>query len=423
MRVIDRAKDVTVVILGGGRGQRLEPLTKMRAKPAVPLAGKYRLIDIPISNAINSGMKRMFVLTQFNSTSLHRHIASTYKFDQFSGGSVHLLAAQQTPGNQKWFQGTADAVRRNLEEILATPGDLVLILSGDHMYKMDYRAMLADHLEAGARVTLSVLPCSEEEIEGFGAVRVDPTGRVVEFREKPKDKAARAGMEADPRLLERWSAGADRPFLGSMGLYLFDKAALREALDNNLQDFGGDVIPLAAKTGKVQAHFFDGYWRDIGTIKSFFDTHMDLVRDPPPFDFNDSKWPFYTHPRYLPGATIDGSRFSRCILADGTFVKGSTLEEAVIGVRASVRNAVLKRVLVMGVDANAPEAAPGAPPFGIGEGSRIENAIIDKNARIGKNVRILNEHALKEAEGPGWAIHEGIVVVEKNAIIPDGTVI
>jgi glucose-1-phosphate adenylyltransferase len=423
MRVVDRAKDVTVVILGGGRGQRLEPLTRMRAKPAVPLAGKYRLIDVPISNAINSGMQRMFVLTQFNSTSLHRHIASTYKFDQFSTGFVHLLAAQQTPGNQKWFQGTADAVRRNLDEILATPGDLVLILSGDHMYKMDYRLMLGDHLESGARVTLSVLPCSEEEIEGFGAVRVDPTGRVLEFREKPKDEAARAGMKADPSLPARWNAGSDRPYLGSMGIYIFDKEALREALDNPLTDFGGEVIPMAAKAGKVQAHFFDGYWRDIGTIRSFFDTHMDLVQETPPFDFGDGKWPFYTHPRYLPGARIDGTRFSRSILADGTQVVGSDIEESVIGVRSCVRRAVLRRVLMMGVDANAPAAPKGAPPFGIGEGSRIETAIVDKNARIGKGVYIVNGKGLQEAEGRGWAIRDGIVVIEKNAIIPDGTVI
>lgn len=423
MAVFDRAKDVTVVILGGGRGARLDPLTRMRSKPAVPIAGKYRLIDVPISNAINSGMPRMYLLTQFNSTSLHRHISSTYKFDQFSKGFVQILAAQQTPEGSQWFQGTADAVRQNLRPVLEASGDLVLILSGDHMYRMDYRKMLADHLESGAKVTLSVLPCTEEEITGFGAVRVDPTGRVVEFREKPKDRAAREGMEADPRLLARWNAGKDRPYLGSMGLYIFDKQALRECLENDLVDFGRDVIPFAARTRKVQAHFFDGYWRDIGTIRSFFDTHMDLVQEPALFDFNDTRWPFYTHPRYLPGARIDGTRFSKAILADGTTVKDSVIEEAIIGVRASVRSATVRRTLIMGVDSNAPGAPEDAPPFGIGEGSVVENAIVDKNARLGRGVRILNTRGVQEAEGPGWAIREGIVVIERNAVIPDGTVI
>ena len=271
----DRGRNVSVIILGGGRGSRLDPLTKLRAKPAVPIAGKYRLIDIPISNAIHSGMERIFVLTQYNSVSLHRHIVRTYKFDAFSSGFVQILAAQQTPSDDRWFQGTADAVRQNLRLITAMRGDLVLILSGDHLYRMDYSEMLRRHMESDAEITLAVLPCSAEEISGFGAVRVDETGRIVEFREKPGTPEARAGMEASPTLLQDQGVGADRPYLASMGIYLFRKESLARCLENEMDDFGRHVIPAALADRRVQAHFFDGYWRDIGTIRAFYDAHMD----------------------------------------------------------------------------------------------------------------------------------------------------
>ena len=295
-----RASDVIVVILGGGRGTRLEPLTWRRSKPAVPIAGKYRLIDIPISNALHSGMDRMLLLTQYNSVSLHRHIAQTYRFDIFSKGFVQILAAQQTPVDAEgWFQGTADAVRRSMKSIQEARGDMVLILSGDHMYRMDYRQMLRDHVDAKADLTIAALPCSEKEISNFGAIRVDETGGIREFREKPKDAEARAGLAASAELLAERGIDGDRPFLASMGIYLFRKQALIDCLDNSLVDFGNDVIPAALERFKLQSHFFGGYWRDIGTIRAFYEAHMDLVHADPPFDFNDENWPFYTHPRYL----------------------------------------------------------------------------------------------------------------------------
>jgi glucose-1-phosphate adenylyltransferase len=419
----DRARDVIVAILGGGRGSRLDPLTHMRAKPAVPIAGKYRLIDIPISNAIHSGMERMLVMTQFNSNSLHRHLNQTYKFDIFSRGFVRLLAAQQTPSDDGWFQGTADAVRRNLGTICELEGDLVLILAGDHMYRMDYRNMLRDHLESDADISLSVLPCSEDEIGEFGAVRVDETGDVVEFREKPKTESARDGMRVAPELLKVRGIDSGRPYLASMGIYLFKKQALIDCLDNDLIDFGSHVIPAAVGKCKIHAHFFDGYWRDIGTIRAFFDAHMDMVGPDPPFDWYDLDWPFYTHPRYLPGSRLRGCRFNDTLLAGGAMIHESTLDRSVIGIRTTMNKATVRRTLIMGAEDDPPPSPPGAPEVGIGEGTLIQDAIIDLNARIGRNVRIVNKAGVTEADGDSWVIRDGIVVVPKNAVIPDGTTI
>jgi glucose-1-phosphate adenylyltransferase len=400
--------DVTVLILGGGRGARLAPLTLRRSKPAVPVAGKYRLIDIPISNAINSGMERMYVLTQFNSVSLHRHIGRTYRFDAFSRGYVQILAAQQTPTVQTWFQGTADAVRHNLHIFAQLPGEHVLILAGDHMYRMDYRQLLHDHIENGADITIAVKPCSSEEIAGFGAVMVDESGRIIEFREKPSTK------EGVP---------SDLPYLASMGIYIFRKKALIESLDNKLVDFGGDIIPAEVSKRRVQAHFFKGYWRDIGTIGAFFEAHMDLVQEEPQFTFHDRAWPIYTRPRYLPGAVLHRCCFDGVLLSDGSRVEDSEIEKAIVGLRASIRKSTVRNALIMGIDSHYPAPGPGEPEPGIGEGCEISNAIIDKNARIGRNVRICNDAGVDEADGDGWAIRDGIVVVAKNAVVPDGTVI
>jgi glucose-1-phosphate adenylyltransferase len=418
----DLARSVTVLILGGGRGSRLDPLTQRRSKPAVPIAAKYRLIDIPISNSINSGMERMYVLTQYNSVSLHRHIGRTYRFDAFSKGYVQILAAQQTPTAQTWFQGTADAVRQNVRIFTELHGDYVLILAGDHMYRMDYRQLLRDHVEREAEISIGVMPCSEEEIAGFGAARVDEEGRVLEFREKPADSEARAGMEVSPALLAKHGVEASAPYLASMGIYLFSKRALVEALDNDLIDFGRDIIPSEVGNRRVQAHFFKGYWRDIGTIRAFFDAHMDLVEPQPPFTFHDRDWPIYSRPRYLPGARLSGCNFNRVLLGDGSKVLDSVVEDAVIGLRSELKGCKLRRTLVMGVDNYYPDF-PGAPPVGIGEGSEITNAIIDKNARIGRNVRIVNRDGVLHTDGEGWTIRDGIVVVPKNSVVPDGTVI
>jgi glucose-1-phosphate adenylyltransferase len=418
----DRVRDVIVVILGGGRGTRLDPLTRSRAKPAVPFAGQYRLIDIPISNAIHSEMERMYVLTQYNSTSLHRHIALTYKFDLFSRGYVQILAAQQTMSDDRWFQGTADAVRKNLRLIEEVRGDLVLILSGDHLYRMDYRRMLHEHLVRGADITLSVLPCSAQDIGEFGAVRVNEDGVVVEFREKPKTAEARAGMEASASLLAERGISADRPYLASMGIYLFRKDVLADCLDNDLSDFGHHVIPATLGKRRIHAHFFDGYWRDIGTIRAYYDAHLDLIEPKTPFDFYDPQWPFFTHPRYLPGSRLTDCNYHRVMLCGGAIVSECTIENSVIGIRSVIRGSTLRRTLMAGADPNPPEI-PGAPAVGIAPGCVIENAIIDKNVRIGRDVKIVNEKGLTEADGDGWVIRDGLVVVLRNAVIPAGTVI
>jgi glucose-1-phosphate adenylyltransferase len=419
----DRVRDVTVAILGGGRGTRLDPLTRLRSKPAVPIAGKFRLIDVPISNCIHSDMLRMFVLTQFNSVSLHRHIVRTYTFHRFSNGFVQILAAQQTPGAERWYQGTADAVRQNLDILTELRGDLILILSGDHIYRMDYRELLREHVESDADVTLAALPCSAAEIGGFGAVRIDGAGRVVGFREKPADAAAREGMAADPGLLRARGIDPARPYLASMGIYLFRKEVLRQSLANELRDFGHHVIPACVAARRVQAHLFDGYWRDIGTIRAFYEAHMDLVRPEPPFNLYDPSWPFFTHPRYLPGTRVDGARFVRSVLADGAQVIDSEVEDSILGVRARVRRARIARSVIMGADTDDPGAPPGAPAVGIGEGTVIRGAIIDKNARIGREVRLVNEANRQEGEGGGWVIRDGIIVVPKNAVVPDGTAV
>ncbi|GAB4224245.1 MAG: glucose-1-phosphate adenylyltransferase [Acidobacteriota bacterium] len=416
--------DATVLILGGGRGTRLDPLTRMRAKPAVPVGGKYRLIDIPISNAINSGTRRIYVLTQFNSHSLHRHIARTYRFDPFSRGFVQILAAQQTPATDRWFQGTADAVRQNLGIVAETSGDLVLILSGDHIYRMDYRELLAEHRRSGAEITVAVQPCSEQQIAGFGAVRVAPDGRIVEFREKPKTAAERDGMQADPALLEAAGADRARPYLASMGLYVFDKRALFELLEGDATDFGGEVLPAAVGSRRVQAWLFDGYWRDIGTIGSFFETHMDLLEPRPRFSFYDPRWPFFTHPRYLPGSRLAETRSERALVCEGATIERARLCRAIAGVRSRIIEADLEDVLVMGADEyEVGGPPPGVPPIGIGPGTTIRRAIIDKNARIGAGCRLVNAQGLAHADGDGWAIRDGIIVVAKNAVIPDGTTI
>ncbi len=417
----DRARDVIVVILGGGRGTRLDPLTRYRSKPAVPFAGKYRLIDIPISNAIHSGMERMLLLTQYNSVSLHRHIVSTYKFDMFSDGFVQILAARQTPESERWFQGTADAVRQNLPVISDQRGELVLILSGDHLYRMDYRTLVSDLEQHAADVVLAVLPCSAAEIGEFGAVRVDATGRIVEFREKPATAEARAGMEVGPELARERGLAADRRYLASMGIYLFRRPALHDALANEFSDFGHHVLPAAVDRLHVQAHFFAGYWRDIGTIRSFYDAHMDLLEPATPFDFHDAGWPFYTHPRYLPGSRLTNCSFYRTLLAGGAIISDSKFEESVVGIRTIVRGATVRRTLILGGDPHHPVAAADAPPIGIGAGSVIEGAIIDKNVRIGRDVRIEPAAGIREGSGPGYVIRDGIVVVPHNTILPDGT--
>jgi glucose-1-phosphate adenylyltransferase len=417
----DLARQVIVVIMGGGRGTRLSPLTDQRSKPAVPIAGKYRLIDIPISNAIHSQMERILLLTQFNSVSLHRHISQTYRFDPFSKGFVQVVAAQQTPYSERWFQGTADAVRQGMPWIAGLKGDLVLVLSGDHMYRMDYREMLREHLDSAADMTIGVFPCSEEAIGEFGAMRVDNTGRVVEFREKPKTPEARAGMKVSPKLLAQRGVAAERPYLASMGIYLFRKDFLAACLEGDDDDFGRDVIPASLDRARVHAHFFTGYWRDIGTIRAFYESHMDLLDPRPPFRFDDADWPIYTRPRYLPPARIHNCRFDHAVLAEGGFLTDSLVENSIIGVSTRMRGATVRRSLIMGIDADPADTLSRSAQAGIGPGTVIERAIVDKNASIGRNVRILEERRGPDSEGQGWTIRDGIVVIARNAVIPDDT--
>ena len=414
---------VGVVIMGGGRGTRLEPLTDRRSKPAVPIGGKYRLVDVPISNALHSGMGRMLLLTQYNSHSLHRHIVNTYKFDHFGKGFIQLLAAQQTPSRDHWFQGTADAVRANISYIDELGSDLVLILAGDHIYRMDYRAMVRTLLDTSADLAIAVQPVPEADVSGFGVLRADADGRIVEFREKPKNAEQRKGFALSEDWLASRGLPGNRPYLASMGIYLFRKRVLMSALDNNLADFGRDIIPSLVETHRVQSHFFTGYWRDIGTIESFFDAHMDLVSEHPPFRFDAVDWPIYTHPRFLPCARVSNSTFQRALLGDGSIVVNSTIEDSIVGIRTHVRGATIRRSLLMGAEPKPPQAGPEAPAVGIGEGTHIEGAIIDLNARIGRNVRIANDAGIVEAEGEGWVIRDRIVVIPKDAVVHDGATI
>jgi glucose-1-phosphate adenylyltransferase len=422
------------VILGGGAGNRLYPLTQQRSKPAVPLAGKYRLIDIALSNCINSDILRTFVLTQYNSASLNRHIAQTYRFSRFSNGFVEIIAAEQTPESPQWFQGTADAVRQVLPHIRDLGIDTLLILSGDHLYRMDYRDFLARHTETDADVTVSVVPCGAQAASEFGLLKTDEQGRIVEFKEKPKGDellsmqvdTTKLGLDADE--------AARRPFLASMGIYVFKYDRLERLLkeDSSWVDFGREIIPASLKTHNVQAHMFDGYWEDIGTIGAFYRANLDLTTKIPKFNLFDAEAPVYTRARYLPPSKIENSEINDSIISDGCIVIGAKITNSVIGVRSRVSQGVqLDAAYMMGADYYQTfddmrsDLARGVPRMGIGDGSVVRRAIIDKNARIGSGVRLLNEAAVQEVDGPDgtYFIRDGIIIVPKNAVIRDGTVI
>ena len=411
------------VILGGGRGTRLFPLTLERSKPAVPIAGKYRLIDIPISNCLNSDLRRIFVLTQYNSESLNKHISLTYKFDVFSDAFVSLLAAEQTEESASWFQGTADAVRQNHRHLSAHRSREILILSGDQLFQMDFRALQETHRHHAADATLAVLPVAREQTAGFGILKVDGHGRIVHFEEKPLPH----------RLddLESEIPGYGRGFLASMGIYMFRREALEGALgDAALVDFGRHVIPKAIASMNVQAHVFEGYWEDVGTIASYFQANLELTRPVPPFDFYDVLRPVYTHPRFLPATKIEGCTLRAAVVSEGCIVMGAEIERSVIGIRSRIgQGARLRETLVLGADRYESieeieqDRERGLPPVGIGAESVIERAIVDKNARIGRGVRIVNQAGAQSADGDCYYIREGIVVVPKGAVIPDDKVI
>ena len=430
-------KRVLAIILGGGAGTRLYPLTKMRAKPAVPLAGKYRLIDIPISNCINSNINKMYVLTQFNSASLNRHLSQTYNLSAgFGQGFVEVLAAQQTPESPSWFEGTADAVRKYQWLFQEWDVDEYLILSGDQLYRMDYSLFINHHRSTGADLTVAALPVDAKQAEAFGLMRTDQDGRILEFREKPKgDSLLEMAVDTSRFGLSAESA-KERPYLASMGIYVFSRDTLFDLLHQNPthKDFGKEVIPEALQRGdRLMSYVFDDYWEDIGTIGAFYEANLALTQQPtPPFSFYDAEFPIYTRPRYLPPSKLVDSQITDSIIGEGSILKSCSIHHSVLGVRSRVEDeVVLQDSLLMGSDffESSSERAVlrerGGIPLGVGKGTTVKRAILDKNARIGSNVTIVNKDHVEEADRPehGFYIRNGIVVVVKNASIPDGTVI
>ncbi|MBX7105400.1 MAG: glucose-1-phosphate adenylyltransferase [Gemmataceae bacterium] len=430
------SSDVVALILGGGRGSRLYPLTRHRSKPAVPIGGKYRLIDIPISNCINSGINRVFVLTQFLSVSLHNHISNTYKFDMFSGGYVELLAAQQTNETQHWYQGTADAVRQNLRYVGSDDCKEVLILSGDQIYRMNFGHMVEKHRATRADVTIAVLPVPTEQTSQFGLVKVDPQGRVTDFCEKPQSPEQRDPFAVRPDYIS--SQGIDprgREYLASMGIYLFDRQKLETLLMTPplATDFGKEVFPRCVRDGfHVQAHLFDGFWEDLGTIKSYHQVHLELAGDKPPFQFHSaSDGVIYTRTRSLPPSRVEGGEFRHAILSDGCCVNaGVNIFRSIIGIRSRVgKNVTLRDVIMIGADRyqtdreRAADFAAGRPPVGVGDDCVIEGAILDKDCRIGRGARIRGGAARGDSEGENYVIRDGVIVIPRGAIVPDGAVI
>ncbi len=423
--------NVVAVVLGGGQGSRLMPLTKYRSKPAVPLAGKYRLIDIPLSNCINSGLKRIYVLTQFLSVSLHRHIRRTYRFDNFSEGFVEILAAQQTIAEgTDWYQGTADAVRKNLRYLTQADIEQVIILSGDQLYRMDFSQMLETHRKSGADITIAAKPVHGHEAEGLGVMRVDDAGRVTGFVEKPKTEELLSSVRMDPAWIDqRGVESRGRDCLASMGIYIFNRQVLAQALeDTGHQDFGKEVFPQAIDQRKVQVHLFDGYWEDIGTIRSFYDANLQLARPDAPFQMATSLSPIYSRPRFLPPTRIDGAMVNGSLVADGcTIEPGVKIENSVIGLRCCIgRDVTIRNSIIMGADYY--DSANGVIgdsesmiPLGIGEGTVVEGAIVDKNCRIGVGSRVINsQNVVDGAINDYCTIQDKILVVEKDAQLSPG---
>lgn len=426
-------RNVLTLILGGGRGTRLYPLTKYRSKPAVPLAAKYRLIDIPLSNCINSGINRIYVLTQFLSVSLHRHLRQAYRFDQFSGGFVELLAAQQTDsGNEQkdWYQGTADAVRKNMRYLEQSDADYVLVLSGDQLYRMDYGDMVHTHVNAKADVTIASLPVDRQAAKAFGVMRIDEAGRVHGFLEKPQTDQEMDIVRMEPSWIDaRGIQSRGRDLLANMGIYLFNRQTLIDVLSKtDYHDFGREIFPATVRTRQVQVHLFDGYWEDIGTIRAFYDANLSLASSHPPFDFHVPSAPIYSRSRFLPPTLMDGATVKGSLIAEGCRIgRGAMIENSIIGLRCVIgENVTLRNTIVMGADEyDFEDRGQGnegvVPSMGIGSGSVIEGAILDKNCRIGRNVRIVNSQRIENsADSDDCVIRDGIPVVVKDAVLNDG---
>ncbi len=432
-RLSINSANVLGIIMGGGQGTRLFPLTRERSKPAVPLAGKYRLVDIPISNCINSGIKRIYLLTQFNSASLHRHVYGSYKFDHFSRGFVEILAAQQTFGDTSWYQGTADAVRKNLIHFRTHDYDYALILSGDQLYRMDFRRIVAQHIESYADVTIAMIPAPRSAAPSLGIMQMDRDRRITRFAEKPKDPALldelRLPRESFPELGIS-DDGQEDLYLASMGIYVFSREVLFKLLDNTLTDFGKHVIPAAIDSQRVMAYVFQGYWEDIGTIRAYFEASLDLANDLPKFNFFDMTAPIFSRPRFLPASKINGAAINHAIVSDGCIISQAGITYSIVGVRSIIAaGSQLNRTIMLGCDTfeSEPELleneARGIPRMGVGRFTRIENTIIDKGARIGDNCVITPNGKPQNVDHPLYYIRDGIVIIPKNAVIPNGTVI
>ncbi len=412
-------KNVIAVILGGGQGTRLFPLTNLRAKPAVPIGGKFRLIDIPISNCIHSGVKRIFLLTQFNTMSLHKHISNTYKFDGFSKGFLHILAAQQTLEDKTWYQGTADAVRQNLRYLKSQKGEYVVILSGDQLYRIDIKDLIDFHREKKADISIATKPITRTEAEGLGILNIDQNRRIIGFAEKPDDPKIIDSF-FNPEELTDGPHGHN--FLASMGIYVFNKSLLIELLEKDLrEDFGKEIIPDSIGKYSVYSYIFNGYWEDIGTIKSFFEANLDFANPVPRFNFYDEEKPIFTNARFLPGSKIGKSEIENSIISEGSIIDDSTIKNCVIGIRSIIKKgAILERVIMMGADFYQDGAKDGNVAIGVGERSRLKNVIIDKNVRIGKDV-VIDWKGKTDVAGMGYHEVDGIIVLAKNALVPDGT--
>jgi glucose-1-phosphate adenylyltransferase len=419
---------VLALILGGGRGTRLFPLTLMRSKPAVPIGGKYRLVDVPISNCLNAGIRRIYVLTQFNSASLNRHIAQTYRMDIFSRGFVEILAAEQTPDNPHWFQGTADAVRQAARHFAHLEADYYLILAGDHLYRMDYRDLIDAHTDRGADITVAAQPVGSEDAPSMGIFVFDGDGHITGFEEKPnRERLAEIGTSIPAG--SRFAPSPDKPFVASMGIYVFSRDALLETLERHSGvDFGHEIIPAALHARNVHAYLFRGYWADVGTVESFYDANIMLTRPKAPFNFYDPRRPIFTRPRFLPASRLNACHIDHAIIAEGSYLDHCVVENSVVGIRQHInRGTRVARSVLLGADyyeadSDAP-ANDGGPAIGIGRHSVLDRVIVDKNARIGSEVRLANEAGVQHADGDGYYIRGGIIIVPRGGVIRDGTAV
>jgi len=421
-------QDVLAIILGGGRGNRLFPLTLMRSKPAVPIGGKYRLIDIPISNCLHAGLRRMFILTQFNSASLNRHISQTYRMDLFSGGFVDILAAEQTPDNPNWFQGTADAVRQAARHFVSYRADYYLVLAGDHLYRMDFAELIDSHIDRNADITIAAQPVVPGAACEMGIFLFDSNDQIARFEEKPN--AERLGQigRSIPAGSTFPGHSDEKPFIASMGIYVFSRDVLLDVLNRaDATDFGREVIPAAIDTHRVNAFLYHGYWADVGTVDSFYEANMLLTRDHPPFRFYDPRKPIFTRPRFLAASRFIDSSVSYSMVAEGCYINRSRVETSIVGIRTRIdERATIRRSVLLGADyyeADEDESGDRSVPLGVGMDSVLDRVIVDKNARIGRGVRLVNDRGVQEADGENYFIRGGIIIIPKGAVVPDGTIV